>query len=72
MTMPTNLTQLVWVEGLPGVGKPFLIWCLTNIVRNINKRNSVDLAMVPTGCAASHMEGGTKIRSLVNHIKYYV
>ena len=63
--LPPNLTQLVWIEGLPGTGKTFCIRTLTNIVRQIHKTNSADLASAPTGCAASHIGGTTNHRAML-------
>ena len=63
MNLHKDKTQLVWIEGLPGVGKTFVILTLRNIVRNIHQRNSADLATAPTGCAAAHIHGSTNTRS---------
>ena len=65
LNLPPNLTQLVWIEGLPGTGKIFCIRTLTNIVRQIHKTNSADLASAPTGCAASHIGGTTNHRAMM-------
>ena len=65
LNLPPNRTQLVWIEGLPGTGKTFCIRTLTNIVRQIHKTNSADLASAPTGCAASHIGGTTNHRAML-------
>ena len=65
LQLPPNLTQLVWIEGLPGTGKTFCIRTLTNINRQVHKTNSADLASAPTGCAASHIGGTTNHRAML-------
>ncbi|KAL7537702.1 hypothetical protein ACHAXR_008006, partial [Thalassiosira sp. AJA248-18] len=57
-------TQLVKVEGLPGVGKTFIILTLRNIARRIEGRNNADLASTPTGCSAFLIHGSTHYRLL--------
>ena len=57
-------SQTVFVEGLPGVGKTFLIRTLRNITKIITNRNDSVMASAPTGCAASMIDGSTHNRQL--------
>lgn len=54
--------QTVYLEGLPGTGKTFVINTIRNIVKSITKSNHADAAVAPTGCAASLIEGSTMAR----------
>ena len=54
--------QTIYVEGLPGVGKTFLINTLRNIIKIIAGRNDADAASAPTGCAAALIDGSTHAR----------
>ena len=55
-------TQLVKIEGLPGVGKTFVIMCLRNIARRIKQSNGADLTSAPTGAASFLINGRTHYR----------
>ena len=57
------LQEFLWVEGLDGVGKTFIIQLMRNITRNIEGRNSSDLTSAPTGCAAKILSAKTHCRS---------
>lgn len=52
-------SQCIYVEGLPGVGKTFVINTIRNITRIIYNSNRADLASAPTGCAAALIDGST-------------
>jgi hypothetical protein len=56
--------QNVYVEGLPGTGKTFVINTLRNMIRKIYKSNNRDIASAPTGCAAALINGSTHARSM--------
>jgi hypothetical protein len=56
--------QTIYVEGLPGVGKTFLINTLRNICKNILQNNNADAASAPTGCAAALIDGSTHARMM--------
>ena len=56
---PLPPSQLVKVEGLPGVGKAFLIMCLCNISRRTKSSNKADLTSAPTGSASFLISGRT-------------
>jgi hypothetical protein len=45
--------QTIYVEGLPGTGKTFIINTLCNVVKIIYRSNVADAASAPTGCAAA-------------------
>ena len=55
--------EFLFVEGLAGVGKTFVILTMRNITRKIEGRNSADMATAPTGCAASLIHGQTTYRA---------
>ncbi len=54
--------QTIYVEGLPGTGKTFIINTLYNIVKIIYHSNVVDAASAPSGCAAALIDGSTHTR----------
>ena len=54
--------QTIYVEGLPGVGKTFVINTLRNIIKIIAGKNDADAASAPTGCAAALIDGSTHAR----------
>lgn len=56
--------QNVFVEGLPGVGKTFVIRTVSNMTKVIKGRNDSVMVSAPTGCAASLIDGSTHNRSL--------
>jgi hypothetical protein len=56
--------QNVYVEGLPGTGKTFVINTIRNMIRKIYKSNRRDAASAPTGCAAALINGSTHARSM--------
>ena len=51
------------VEGRPGTGKSFVTNTLRNMTRMIHNTNHADIASVPTGAAASIINGATHCRS---------
>ena len=53
----------MWVEGLAGIGKTFVIQSLRHTPRNVKGRNSSDLTSAPTGCAAKILSAKTYCRS---------
>ena len=55
-------TQLVKIEGLPGVGKTFVIMCLCNIARHVKQSNGANLTSAPTGAASFLISGRTHYR----------
>ena len=57
-------SQNIYVEGLPGTGKTFIIKTLRNMIRKIHKSNHCDIASAPTGCAAALINGSTHARSM--------
>ena len=57
-------SQLILVEGLPGVGKSFMIKVIRNITRLYYNRNNAELVSAPTGAAASIIAGKTHHRNL--------
>ena len=59
---PPPPTQLVKIEGLPGVGKSFVIMCLRNIARRIKNSNLADLTSAPTGAASFLISAPTHYR----------
>ena len=56
--------QTIYVEGLPGTGKTFIINTLHNIVEIIYHSNDADAASGPTGCAAALIDGSTHTRMM--------
>ena len=56
--------QRVLIEGLPGVGKTWLINTMRNVTRQLWKSNRVDMASTPTGCSAALVNGSTHYRLL--------
>ena len=56
------LVEFLFVEGLPGVGKTFVILTTRNITLVIEGRISADMASAPTGCAAKLIHGKTTCR----------
>ena len=61
-TLPDS--QNIYVEGLPGTGKTFIIKTLRNMIRKIHKSNHCDIASAPTGCATALINGSTHARSM--------
>ncbi len=55
-------SQFVYVEGLPGIGKTFVINTIWNMTCIIHNTNRADLASAPTGCAAALIDGSTHCR----------
>ena len=62
--MSAPKSQAILVEGLPGVGKSFIIKIIRNITRLYHNRNDADLVSAPTGAAASIIGGKTHHRNL--------
>eukprot|EP00984_Skeletonema_dohrnii_P031047 scaffold23084_cov153-Skeletonema_dohrnii-CCMP3373.AAC.2 len=60
---PRPPDQHLLIEGLPGTGKTFIIKTIRNMTRKIHKSNRADIAVAPTGCAASHIHGSTTCRT---------
>ncbi|KAL7554626.1 hypothetical protein ACHAWF_018133 [Thalassiosira exigua] len=56
--------QRILVEGLPGVGKSWVINTLRNTVRLLHGTKHADMASTPTGCSASLVDGSTHFRAL--------
>jgi hypothetical protein len=56
--------QTIYVEGLPGTGKTFIINTLRNIVKIIYRSNVADAASAPTECTAALIEGSTHARMM--------
>ena len=54
--LPTQ--QTILCEGLPGVGKSWVIKTLRNITRRLHGMDS-DIATTPTGCLAFQIDGST-------------
>ena len=52
----------VLVEGLPGVGKSWIINTMRNITRLLFNCNGADVASTPTGCSAALIDGKTHFR----------
>ena len=53
----------MFVEGKLGTGKIFLTKTLYHITKLLTKRNSLDMALAPTGCATTIIKGLTHCRS---------
>eukprot|EP00956_Cyclotella_meneghiniana_P021660 scaffold39661_cov63-Cyclotella_meneghiniana.AAC.20 len=62
--MPLPPMQTIYVEGLPGTGKTFLINTLSNIVKTVTGSNTSYSASAPTGCAASLTNDSTHCRCM--------
>jgi hypothetical protein len=56
--------QTIYVEGLPGTGKTFIINTLCNIVKIIFCSNVADAASAPKGCAAALIDRSTHVRMM--------
>ena len=57
------LCENLFVEGVAGSGKTFVIMTTRNITIAVENRNSADMASAPTGCAASLIRAKTNCRS---------
>ena len=54
--------QKIYVEGLPGTGKTFIINTLCNIIKIIYHSNDADAASAPMGYTAALTDGSTHAR----------
>ncbi len=52
-------SQFVCIEGLPGIGKTFVISTIWNMTHIFHNTNRADLASAPTGYAAALINGST-------------
>jgi hypothetical protein len=62
-TLPPD-SLFLYVQGNPGTGKTFVTRTILNIVRSIWGGMGYDMAVAPTGVAASLLRGKTDVRAL--------
>lgn len=62
-TPPPSL--FMYVQGNPGSGKTYTQRTMLNIIRQVFRSMDFDMAMAPTGCAASLVNGRTSYRALM-------
>jgi len=56
--------QTVYIKGLPGAGKTFVIDTIHNIVKTITGSNTADLVSAPLGCVATLVNRSTHCRCM--------